>query len=279
MAAALREEGFEVFGTSFQNEKTDEFVTKIDLRDSALVRDYVSQLMPSVVVHLAAISFVGHEDASEIYGMNIAGTRNLLQGLASSAKPPKSIVLASSANIYGNSKSDPITESADIRPENDYAVSKFAMELMARIWVNRLPITVVRPFNYTGRGQSTNFLVPKIVEALKAGHKEISLGNLEVARDFSDVRTVAWVYSQLATKPAPGEVFNIASGSSISLSEILSKLCVIAGYRIGVSSVSDLRRSGEISRLRGDASRLWQHVGQPPQISFDETLAWMMRHD
>ena len=276
VVSELRRNGYTVFGTCLREEDADDFVSVLDLRNRSTVLGYLDKLKPNVVIHLAAISFVGHEDVQEIYEMNIVGTRNLLEGLAKLKVVPDSVVLASSANIYGNSPDDPISEASPVLPQNDYAVSKFAMELMARTWLERLPISIVRPFNYIGRGQSTNFLIPKIIEAVKAGEKEISLGNIDVERDFSDVRTVAWVYGQLALKPSPGEVFNISSGHSISLTEAFNRICSIADSQIRIKSTEQLKRSGEVSRLRGDSSKLWRHIGKPEEIPLDETLTWML---
>ena len=276
VASELRRNGYQVFGTCLREDDADEFVSVVDLRDRDLVLGYIHKLKPKVVIHLAAISFVGHEDVEEIYEMNIFGTRNLLEGLGKLDVVPDSVVLASSANIYGNSPDDPISETSPVLPQNDYAVSKFAMELMARTWLEKLPITIVRPFNYIGRGQSTNFLIPKIVEAVKAGEEEISLGNIDVERDFSDVRTVAWVYGQLAMKPFSGEVFNISSGNSIPLTEAFNRICSIADSPMRIKPTEHLKRSGEVSRLRGDSSKLWRHIGHPAEIPLDETFAWML---
>jgi len=278
VASELRRNGYTVFGTCLRQDDEDEFVSIVDLRNRDSVSEYLNKLRPKVVIHLAAISFVGHDDVQEIYEMNIIGTRNLLEGLAKLEIVPDSVVLASSANIYGNSPDDPISEISPVLPQNDYAVSKFAMELMARTWLEKLPITIVRPFNYIGRGQSTNFLIPKIVEAVKSGEKEISLGNINVERDFSDVRTVAWVYGQLAMRPAPGEVFNICSGHSITLTEAFDRICSIGGSQIHIESTEQLKRSGEVSKLRGDSSKLWRHIGNPEEIPLDSTFAWMLEN-
>ncbi len=276
VAEELRRLSFEVYGTSHKNEPTGDRVSRVDLTVADEVSAFINEIQPNVVIHLAAISFVAHEDVSEIYEMNIVGTRNLLHSLTELNEKPVSVVLASSANIYGNSSDEPITEVTKAEPTNDYAVSKFAMEKMARIWTGTLPITVVRPFNYTGRGQSTNFLVPKLVHHFKNCLPEIDLGNLEISRDFSDVRTVAWVYGQLALKPAPGEVFNICSGRATSLKSVMDKLALLTGHNILVNNSAGLSRAGEVNSLRGDASKLWAHIGKPKPISLDETLAWML---
>jgi nucleoside-diphosphate-sugar epimerase len=211
-----------------------------------------------------------------MYSVNITGTRNLLQALKNEDCGKDAVILASSANVYGNASTEPITENQSLAPENDYAVSKFAMEKMANLWGDSLPIIITRPFNYTGRGQSTKFLLPKIVSHFKRREKMIELGNIDVYRDFSDVRNVAWSYGQLAVNPAPGEVFNISSGVGTSILQVISYLEDLTGHQLRVSVNSEFIREHEVRTLTGDSSKLWNHIGQPEKFSIQETLQWML---
>ncbi|GHU26882.1 GDP-6-deoxy-D-lyxo-4-hexulose reductase [Betaproteobacteria bacterium] len=251
-----------------------------DLMDRVDLAKAVRRIEPDVVVHLAAISFVAHGDAEAIYRINVAGTRNLLEVLSSLEKKPSAVLLASSANIYGNSTLSPIDESMPPNPANDYAVSKLAMEYMARLWMDRLPIVTVRPFNYTGVGQAPQFLLPKIVGHFQRGEKIIELGNIDIERDFSDVRFVSRAYCELLQKAPAGQVFNICSGNVYSLKDVLRMMAELAGYEIEVRVNPAFVRDNEVKRLEGSNRRLFDVIGELcelPVIPLRETLAWMLR--
>jgi nucleoside-diphosphate-sugar epimerase len=239
----------------------------------------IAKVRPDVVVHLAAISFVAHGDAAEIYRTNIVGTRNLLEALVDCGQEPTAVLLASSANIYGQTTIDPIVESTPPNPLNDYAVSKLAMEQMARLWMDKLPVTIVRPFNYTGVGQSSKFLLPKIIDHYRRGKKEIELGNLDVARDFSDVRMVAKAYAKLIELAPAGEVFNICSAQAHTLQQILAVMAEIAGYEIRVKVNPAFVRENEVKSLRGSNVKLTEAIGSMDVVPLRETLRWMYEDD
>ena len=275
VAAELEAAGYEVVGLAHDGDPPREGVLRANLLDRQAVKRAVAEARADAVVHLAAISFVAHGDADEIYRTNVVGTRNLLEGLAGASVKPRSVVLASSANIYGNAAADPIDENTAPAPANDYAVSKLAMEYMARLWTDRLPIVLVRPFNYTGVGQHENFLIPKIVAHFRRGARTIELGNTDVARDFSDVRDIARAYAAIIGKAPAGEVVNLCSGTAHALRGVLDTMARIAGYEIEVRVNPAFVRGNEIKRLVGSNARLRALTGFAPSIPFEETLRWM----
>jgi nucleoside-diphosphate-sugar epimerase len=281
MAAELAAAGYHVFGTALSSELADGAqgdVFSVDLLDRAAVAAMVAQVQPDVVVHLAGIAFVAHANAGLIYQVNVVGTRNLLEALAACSHRPSAVLLASSANIYGNADVPVIDESIAPSPANDYAVSKLAMEYMARLWMDRLPIILARPFNYTGVGQSDNFLLPKIVSHFRRGAREIELGNLAIARDFSDVRSVVRSYRALiAATPAAGSnpAFNVCSGHSTSLQSVIAMMEEIAGYQIAVKVNPAFVRSNDVLTLTGSRAKLDAAVGLVEPVPLVDTLRWM----
>ena len=136
-----------------------------DLLHPDALQHEIAKVQPDCVAHLAAISFVGHADTDAFYRVNVQGTLNLLDALAPLG-PSKlqRVLLASSANVYGNCTDSPIREAQCPAPVNHYAASKLAMEHLARTRLEDLPLFFTRPFNYTGRGQSPSFVIPKLVQ-------------------------------------------------------------------------------------------------------------------
>lgn len=246
-----------------------------DLLDLSSVRRVVEETQPDCVVHLAAISFVAHCDIEQIYRTNILGTRNLLQAYSDIRGGKGKVLLASSANVYGNTNVEVLGETVLPAPANDYAVSKLAMEYVANLYRSKLQIIAVRPFNYTGVGQSIQFVIPKLVDAFQRRVPELKLGNIEIERDFSDVRDLVAAYSRLLATDVEG-TFNVCSGRSTSLLDIVNHLSCISGHRIEINVDPKLIRSNEVKRLRGDNSRLLDVIGPWSSRPIQETLAWML---
>jgi nucleoside-diphosphate-sugar epimerase len=282
VADALAGRGIEVHGIvrSSGHERRDaRYVSchAVDLRDADAVDRVVAAIAPDRVLNLAGISFPAHGDVAEIYAANLLGTRNLLSALANQKTPPQCVILVSSANVYDPTIAGRIDETAPLAPVNDYGVSKVAMEYLRGPFAARLPIVVVRPFNYSGVGQSANFVIPKLVAALRSGTNSIELGNLGVSRDWSDVRFVAECYARLLQSDnAIGQTYNICSGRSVSLRDIIRTACLISGRTLDIRFNPQFARANEIPALWGDNDRLLREIGPLEPIPIEATLRWML---
>ncbi|WP_295957717.1 GDP-mannose 4,6-dehydratase [uncultured Xanthomonas sp.] len=250
---------------------------QVDLRDREGLARVVAEVRPHRVIHLAALAFVGHGSANDFYEVNLVGTRNLLEALAAGDASPERVLLASSANVYGNASEGLLDEQTPPAPANDYAVSKLAMEYAARLWSSRLPLVIARPFNYTGVGQAENFLIPKIVAHFRRRAAEIELGNLDVWRDFTDVRAVVEAYARLLAMPAADTpIANVCSGTAYSLREIVGACSELTGHVLDVRVNPAFVRANEVKTLRGDNRLLQRLIGPWQGPPLTETLRWML---
>lgn len=276
LCALLRERGYRVIGlTEHAAANADE--VEANLLDRASMQAAIRAAAPDRVVHLAAIAFPGHARVDEIYRTNLEGSLTLLEALAEAGHGQGGVLLASTATVYGAVDSAAIDETSPLNPGTHYAVSKLAMEQMARLFATRLPVTVVRPFNYTGPGQREPYLVPKIVRHFAESAPFIELGNVDVVRDFLDVRAVVDLYARLIGTPAAaGQTVNICSGQGRSIRSIVAALEDITGRRIEIRVNPQFVRVGEPRQMVGAAARLHQLVGAPLPIPFETTLRDML---
>lgn len=271
---ALVREGFRVIGIGLGEPATTEWIS-CDFTDASATKDIVRTIEPDVAFHLAALAFVGEAHEEDFYRVNVFGTLNLLDALAQCAKPPSKVLVASSANVYGNASSEPLSEDRCPAPVNHYACSKLAMEHMVRTWFDRLPIILTRPFNYTGPGQDEKFVVPKIVGHYRRNQRSIKLGNASVERDFSDVLDVVEAYLRLMRSDARSEIVNICRGETISVAGIIAEMNALAGFTIQVEVDPELLRKTDISRLVGDNVKLRRLTGFTPSRPLRDTLRRM----
>ncbi|MDR3323590.1 MAG: GDP-mannose 4,6-dehydratase [Zoogloeaceae bacterium] len=277
VAAELEAAGYQVFGLCNRAHPGTTRIFPADLQDARALKTAITKAAPDVVVHLAALAFVAHGDAAAFYKVNVIGTRNLLEALAQAAPHARRVVLASSANVYGNQQAGMLDEQTPPNPANDYAVSKLAMEYMARLWHDRLPMVITRPFNYTGVGQSPAFLLPKIVAHFQRRAERIELGNLDVCRDFSDVRAVAQAYRRLLEAPAAiGQTVNLCSGRTVSLREVLTLTEQQTGHPMKIDVNPAFVRQNEVHTLGGSPDLLRRLIGDWHSPPLEETLAWML---
>jgi len=255
---------------------------RIDLLEPDSLCAAVSASRPDAVFHLAAQSNVPASiaDPADTLEVNLLGTVRLLDACRREA-PDAMLVAVGSADVYGAADPSlmPLREDAPLRPANPYAASKAAAEVAtlqyARSgWVRAL---VTRSFNHTGPGQSDAFAAPafaKQIAAIRSGDQGpvLRVGNLNALRDFLDVRDVVAAYRLLAERGGPCNVYNICSGTAVSMREIVDVLVRIAGVEVKIEEDPARMRPSDTPLLVGDASALQRATGWAPAIPLAKTL-------
>lgn len=255
--------------------------SKADVRDYEAVLQEISAARPEYVVHLAAVANDHCDDWNLLHAVNVEGTRNVLQALVDSACKPKRVLVASSVLVYGRTPQTPVTESAKLDPGSLYAKSKVQMEKMAMTYSDRIPVTIVRPFNYTGPGQPGKFLIPKLVDHFKHRKPFVELGNLDVEREINDVRMVCDVYLRLLSAAHADTVYNVCSGKPVQLRSVVDAFIAVTGHQIEVRINPQFMRANEVMRLCGNTSRLESTIGELDSslMSLEGLLCWMLQSD
>jgi GDP-4-dehydro-6-deoxy-D-mannose reductase len=275
--------GDEVLGLSREGRLSEPRATgvAVDLRDAGAVRVAVRAARPEVVYHLAALSSVGAswEHPADTLGENVATSVNVLEALRHEA-PEARVVWASSCQVYGEPDQVPVDEDAPLRPENPYAVSKTAGDLLAGVYAEAHGIDLVRarPFNHAGPGQRDGFIVSSLARQAAqarmsgAGRIDIVTGNPDARRDYTDVRDVVNAYRVLAGAGVGG-VFNVSSGRSVSAAELVRLLAeVIAPIEVSHTVDPARVRAHEVMDLAGSHERLTAATGWRPAIPLERTL-------
>jgi len=254
----------------------------VDMVDAAAVSDAVTAAAPDAICHLAAQASVGQSwaDQAGTFSVNALGVVHLLVA-ADRCRPRPRVLLVSSAEVYGHVRPEdlPLREDRAFAPVSPYAASKAAAELVGlQGWLGGgLEVVRARPFNHTGPGQRADFVVPALARQVAAlargGGAELRAGNLSPRRDISDVRDVVRAYRALLTDGAPGEVYNVCRGSSVSIEWIARRLLALAGLDVPIVTDPDRVRPVDLPELRGDPGRLQAATGWAPAIELDRTLA------
>ena len=247
-----------------------------DLRDKAAIAEELSGRSFDYVVHLGAISYVGHGDSVAFYDVNVVGTQNLLDSLLVTSINPKKVLIASSANVYGNSEKGVVSEDDTPSPVNHYANSKLAMEYIARTYFDKLPLVIVRPFNYTGPGQDSRFVIPKIVEHFRRKASLVELGNTDVVREYNDVSFICDAYVKLLESPVISDVFNVCTSIGYTLSDVVVSLNDLTGHSIEMAVNQEFVRPNEIKKLLGNNVKLATTIGELKKYSLIDTLKKML---
>ncbi|MBW7933675.1 MAG: GDP-mannose 4,6-dehydratase [Gemmatimonadaceae bacterium] len=289
LCRALLRDGWEVTGASLTTPPPNGTLTDeergavrwmlADLRAEDAVADVLDASAPDAVFHLAGISFVPAAREAPVTQTNVLSAVVMLADLkrrqAAGAIAP-TVVIVGSAEQYGahDTSEGPLTEHADCRPRTLYAASKAAQEVFAleAARADGLRVVCTRSFNHSGPGQASQFLIPSLVRrALDARRapapRRITIGNGHTTRDFLHAEDVANAYLSLATRGVPGEVYNVCSGTGVTVEDLAREVCARAGVEADLESDPALRRAVDVPWLVGDHTKLRSTTGWTPRRS------------
>ena len=253
---------------------------ELDLLDAEAVRGAVAAAAPGAVFHLAALASVSQSwrEPREVIAQNVAMTINLLEAVRLEA-PAAPVLLVISGEVYGPPEQLPVEESAPLRPQNPYAVSKAACDLLGRQYedAHGLRVVRVRAFNHAGPGQSDEYVVGtltrQVAEAELSGASEALLrtGNPDAARDFTDVRDVVRAYVEAATLTP--DAYNVCRGSAVSVEELIELVRDAADIPVRHEVDPARVRAHDVPEIRGSAARLRTRTGWMPRIPLEQTVS------
>ena len=262
-------------------------ILECNIVDASSVKALIADVRPDKIFHLAAQSFVpsSWNAPAESITTNILGQLNIFEALRESRLMDTWVQIACSSEEYGMVYPHelPIRETNPLRPLSPYAVSKVGQDVLAYQYFMSYGIKVVRTrgFNHEGprRGEvfvCSNFAKQVVEVERKKRPPIIYVGNLEARRDFTDVRDMVRAYWLSTEKCEAGEVYNICSGSSISIHELLDLVLSNSDVEIEVRQDPSRLRPSDVPLLEGDSTRFREATGWAPKIPFRQTLSNMM---
>jgi UDP-glucose 4-epimerase len=251
---------------------------EVDIRDADGVRGAVADVASEVVVHLAAMHFIpAIEGAPDVaWDVNVNGTRSLIEALEQ--RPPKLLLFASTAAVYPDRRGA-IDESCPPAPLDLYGKTKLEGERLLEEFANRsgTRCVVARIFNIIGKRETNPHVVPELVSQLRRGESRVRLGNLESRRDYTNVTDVAAALHLLLSTPHDGSaIFNVGSGHSVSVGELVSLCEQVLDRPIEVESEPQRRRAQDRLELAADPRLLRETTGWEPARSLRETMSELL---
>jgi GDP-4-dehydro-6-deoxy-D-mannose reductase len=259
-----------------------------DLKDMASLKKCLAKVQPDRIFHLAAQSFVptSWNCPAETFAINATGQINLFEAILSLGISPR-IQIAGSSEEYGlvNSNEVPMKETNPLRPLSPYAVSKVAQDLLGWQYFKSYGLKVVRTrgFNHTGPRRGDVFIcsdfAKQIVEIEKGKREPVMfVGNLDAKRDFTDVRDMVRAYWLSLEKGEFGDVYNLGTGKTYSMKDILDMLLAISGIDVKIEVDPDRMRPSDVQILLSDSSKFRKLTGWEPRITFDQSLRDLMEY-
>ncbi len=260
----------------------------LDIRNRDETSSAIKDIRPDWVVHLAAVSNVSYswEDREETLKTNIMGTFHICEAVRQFT-PRARVLFISSSDVYGIHPdiSGPFRETDAVFPVNPYALTKIGGESLSQFYsqIEKCDIVISRSFPHTGPGQRPEFVCSDWARQIALIEKEkqdpvINVGNIDIRRDFLDVRDVVKAYIGLLEKGKIGEAYNVCSGKAVTLRWILHQLVSLANTKIQYQVDPEKLRKADIPLLHGDNKKIKQATGWKPQIPLQQTLLDLLEH-
>ncbi len=284
MVPYLREKGVDVIITGLPHSCGENGAISLDVTDAAAVGEVISSVEPDVVFHFALQNSVSRawREPGETVDTNVTGAINVLDAARKLETVP-AIVMAGAGEEYGPHSFDtyPLTEDVQPRPDNVFAAAMACATQMSRIYARAygMRVMVARTFNETGTGQSDRFVIAdfcrQFVEAEKAGAKEFPMyvGNINIERDFTDVRDIVRALHLIAEKGRPGEIYNVGRGSAVPIRRIIEILSDITGITPDIHADALRFRPQDAPKYEADTRKLCADTGWKPEISLETTIS------
>lgn len=256
-----------------------------DIRDADFVRRTISEQDWDAVIHLAAIASPGAaaREPDIAWAVNVLGTFNIADAIRRHA-PQTRLIFAGSSEVYGKSLADspePVNEATLLQPLSPYGATKAAADIMlAQMASEGLDAVRFRPFNHTGPGQAPIYVFSAFarqIVRIEKGWQEpvLRTGNLDVWREFLDVRDVVRAYTVAALGKAPetrGEAINLATGKPVRIGDMLDHMIGASRAKISIETDPTLVRAGEIRMVTADVAKAERLLGWKPEIALTRTL-------
>lgn len=252
----------------------------VDLLDRSAVVRAISSLRPAVVYHCAGAAHVGQSfnNVADTLAANVLGTHHLLDALRQTGVQAR-VLLTGSSLVYRLS-SGALSEDNPIGPGTPYAVSKLAQEILGQraIKEDGQQVLLTRPFNHTGPRQRPTYAAPAFAQQIALIEQgrvdpEITVGNLDAARDIHDVRDTVRAYTKIVERGEPGRVYNVCSGQAFKIRDVLERLIAMSRVPVKVTVDPARYRPSDNLVVLGDRSRIERELGWKPEIPLDRTLS------
>lgn len=252
---------------------------KADIRRADEIGSIIREANPDQVYHLAAVSTIGiaGNDPRYTFDVNVLGSYNVFEAVMRLPVPPR-VLYVSTSQVYASSD-HALTETSLSGPGNHYAATKAMAELLAVQYrkTSSGGIIIARAFNHTGPGQEPSFVMPSIAKQLAEAEAGIhppviKVGDLNVRRDFTDVRDVVMAYQELITEGKAGETYNVCSGRAILLADLASDLQKQCRVKTDLQIDQNRVRANEIALMLGDPDKLYKTTGWIPKLTIENTL-------